>query len=396
MAAGNLGRHRVRMHTYFEPPANTHWTFGSDALAKAHWSNGSDALELWRELWQAAGYEPHVLSEADARNHPQYASLRQRWATLPTVNSRHYELSCFMRYAAMAATGGGWMVDYDVLPLRSHRQSAWATEEAADGKFTAFQSHVPALLHGAASEWDRVAQLLSSVPWQRNPEHFSHNGRPHVSDMHALAYYIGKGKIRSTHCGVVSAEQLFSGAGHTLRRRIVNPQHGNGSTLDCSAAARSDCRDRGALPLAVHLSHASIREGLQQVRLPMRYNWATLASRSAFERELLSGWRKHCHSRQSRGESSVPLAEALPGLLVNAELTQNGQHCHSDCRTHLGERCPFCGRDGACCRLGGTGRGTSKSNQTRACEYGLVGCRGYHCCVLAQDADRVSHFRRRK
>ena len=59
------------------------------------------------------------------------------------------------------------MVDYDVLPLRSHRQSAWATEEAADGKFTAFQSHVPALLHGAASEWDRVAQLLSSVPWQR-------------------------------------------------------------------------------------------------------------------------------------------------------------------------------------------------------------------------------------
>ena len=34
VAAGNLGRHRVRMHTYFEPPANTHWTFGSDALAK--------------------------------------------------------------------------------------------------------------------------------------------------------------------------------------------------------------------------------------------------------------------------------------------------------------------------------------------------------------------------
>ena len=110
----------LRVHTYFEPPPPGVKCCTSSAESKS-------ALALWREQWSAAGYEPRVLTEADARRHPQYEQLRERYAALPTVNSRHYELSCFVRYAAMAAQpDGGWMVDYDVMPLRTHEGSTWA------------------------------------------------------------------------------------------------------------------------------------------------------------------------------------------------------------------------------------------------------------------------------
>ena len=445
----------LRVHTYFEPAP-------SGAKATTTSAEAESALALWREQWSAAGYEPRVLTEADARRHPQYAQLRRRYAALPTVNPRHYELSCFVRYAAMAAQpNGGWMVDYDVMPLRTHEGSTWANALASSGNFTVFQRHVPALLHGDASEWERVAQLLSHVPWQSVPQLFSVNGRPHVSDMHALAYFIGEGAVQSTACGVVAPEQLFThrvdASGHAIgagaadaasaaamasrRRRannetaswrIVNPQRGGGSALLCRATA-GDRACRGAarggggageaqLPLAVHFSHAAIDTGLQAVQLPVGHKWATLASRSDFIRELMAGWRRHCAAAHPRhaaaaavlsassappapdcGEGngddssaeSVPLAKALPALLAASELSQNSKHCTADCRDHLGERCKFCGRDGACCRLDGTGgRGVSRSNQTRECDFGRVGCRGFHCCVLSKDAHRVKHFRR--
>lgn len=440
----------LRVHTYFEPPPRG--VRGTTSSAEAE-----SALALWREQWSVAGYEPLVLTEADARRHPQYEQLRKRYAALPTVNPRHYELSCFVRYVAMAAQpDGGWMVDYDVMPLRTHESITWASALAASGNFTVFQRHVPALLHGDASEWGRVAELLSNVPWQSAPRHFSHEGRPHVSDMHALDYFIKEGAVQSTACGVVAPEQLFThrvnasgraivgtadAAAAARRRRannetaswrIVNPQRGGGSALLCRATApQAACRGatRGGgtadahLPLAVHFSHASIQDGLQAVQLPVGHKWATLASRSVFVRELMAGWRTYCgardgathlhqcHAAARSGSSagtaapdcgegdessseSVPLAKALPALLTASELSQNSKHCLADCRAHLGERCKFCGRDGACCRLEGTGgRGASRSNQTRECDFGRIGCRGFHCCVLSKDANRVKHFR---
>ena len=75
------------------------------------------------------------------------------------------------------------MTDYDAMPLWPFAHDAWSGMNNVTGNFTVFQSHVPSLVHGSASEWTRVTELMSRVPWKLYPREFSHEGRPHVSDM---------------------------------------------------------------------------------------------------------------------------------------------------------------------------------------------------------------------
>ncbi|PIK43061.1 hypothetical protein BSL78_20090 [Apostichopus japonicus] len=94
-------------------------------------------LKAWKSAWSDAGWRPRVISEDDARKHPEYVSLRTRFERLPTINVKEYEMSCFMRHVAMAAVGGGWMSDYDVLPYHLPK----CTKPFNHGEFTAYHQH---------------------------------------------------------------------------------------------------------------------------------------------------------------------------------------------------------------------------------------------------------------
>lgn len=79
-------------------------------------TNPARLLDLWSEKWRGKGFEPRILSESDAKTHPGYSQFRDRIMRYPTVNNRQYELACYLRHMAMAATGEQLLVDYDVLP----------------------------------------------------------------------------------------------------------------------------------------------------------------------------------------------------------------------------------------------------------------------------------------
>lgn len=55
---------------------------------------------------------------APAPKHPRFAEFVALYYMLPTANPKHYEVSCYLRYLALASMGGGWMVDYAAPPLR--------------------------------------------------------------------------------------------------------------------------------------------------------------------------------------------------------------------------------------------------------------------------------------
>ena len=80
-----------------------------------------EMLELWNASWSLAGFHTRILTLADARRHPLYnqvqADLNQMASTGLLGTNVEYDRLCYLRYLAMAASGGGWMTDYDVLPL---------------------------------------------------------------------------------------------------------------------------------------------------------------------------------------------------------------------------------------------------------------------------------------
>merc|ERR1711957_772639 len=102
-------------------------------------------LDLWKELWQNSGWEPRVLTLDDAKNHPDYEIYRSLLLKLPNFVS-------YARWLAMAEHGsGGWMVEYDTIPLGI--TILVGLELPNNGLFTCYERNIPSLLSGNAVEW---------------------------------------------------------------------------------------------------------------------------------------------------------------------------------------------------------------------------------------------------
>jgi len=151
---------RPVMFTYYEPIPD------EEATAEK-------ILEVWKEAWSSAGWEPFVLSNDDAMRHPIFQELKVQFQEAEFKLSRS-NYACYLRWFAMAASGGGWMSDYDVLPLNMPP----SFELPNDGQFTGYERHVPCLLSGSAKEWDRMSNLVINS-FRNHPNEF-------WSDMYAL------------------------------------------------------------------------------------------------------------------------------------------------------------------------------------------------------------------
>jgi hypothetical protein len=93
----------MKVYTYFSP------------VPQIEQGPQFELLELWRKSWGANGWEPVILGPEDAQKSEQYGPIVSNVQNFPTSNPREYELSCFVRWAAMEAIRGGVMTDYDVM-----------------------------------------------------------------------------------------------------------------------------------------------------------------------------------------------------------------------------------------------------------------------------------------
>ena len=71
-------------------------------------------LDIWKKSWSCHGWNPVVLTLDDAKSHPLYESFYKECYKFPTVNSKEYEMACYVRWLAMTSRTG-WMTDYDVI-----------------------------------------------------------------------------------------------------------------------------------------------------------------------------------------------------------------------------------------------------------------------------------------
>eukprot|EP00549_Striatella_unipunctata_P025380 CAMPEP_0118710738 /NCGR_PEP_ID=MMETSP0800-20121206/23600_1 /TAXON_ID=210618 ORGANISM="Striatella unipunctata, Strain CCMP2910" /NCGR_SAMPLE_ID=MMETSP0800 /ASSEMBLY_ACC=CAM_ASM_000638 /LENGTH=310 /DNA_ID=CAMNT_0006615057 /DNA_START=108 /DNA_END=1037 /DNA_ORIENTATION=+ len=220
------------------------------------YSNDEALITSWKAEWTVQGWDPMVLTLADAKSHKDFDVLNRALDTLS--NFGYYDRLCFLRWLAMAAVGGGWMADYDTFPL-------WPMDGhvlPSGGKLTIHEGSkvggVPSLVSGNGEEWLRLAHSLV-----RNA--MEHNDDQHWSDMKALQelYQSKKDEIYQMEYNTVSGVVVLNG----------NPMKDN-----CDATDKK---------LAIHFSHYAITHGVVPTG-------AAVAERGAIAQAWVAQWRRSC------------------------------------------------------------------------------------------------------
>lgn len=138
-------------------------------------------LEIWRQTWEANGWDTEVLTEYEARDHPRYDEWRDSFMKLPTVNKPGYEMACWLRYVAMLVQGGGLLTDYDCLNFGFLPGDA--NFDFEDNLIPLFKGVPCAIIGGAWAYEHTINRFVAATELF---EVAGLPGQPHVSDMHLI------------------------------------------------------------------------------------------------------------------------------------------------------------------------------------------------------------------
>ena len=148
--------HVKRIHTNSSRPVMN--TFFERIAPEQRFTAMSDEdddalLNFWEQTWDSAGWEPVILNLQDAKQHPLYDSFERDLANL---GMDEFSKLSILRWLAMAAIGGGWLVDYDAFPIRDFRQDGLIN----NGELTIYEAVAPTLVSGSADAWLATATFL--------------------------------------------------------------------------------------------------------------------------------------------------------------------------------------------------------------------------------------------
>lgn len=157
---------KPKVHTYFRPCV--------DAAALEEQKR---ILAIWESNWREAGWEPVILTEVHARQHPDFQKYYEKFHAIPTANPKEYEMACWLRWLAMLQIGGGMMVDYDVLN-NGWEMPKWALDPDGTAPFIySTNNPVPCAVSGCQKAFGFAVSSFAAAK-----ERFVENGAPHVSD----------------------------------------------------------------------------------------------------------------------------------------------------------------------------------------------------------------------
>jgi hypothetical protein len=158
--------------TYFEP-------FSSDRQDEFQ-----AIVKLWNHSWRTQGWNTRVFSEKDAAKYPGYEELKAQFLDLPTVNDRRFEMSCYLRWLAMVATGCRWMSDIDMINFGFPPQQPWHGPV-----LHSYGGVMPALVTGSTDAFQAVVDTLKKISQDplNSTSVINVNHHPHVSDMLVFA-----------------------------------------------------------------------------------------------------------------------------------------------------------------------------------------------------------------
>jgi hypothetical protein len=134
----------------------------------------TELVDCWRQSFTEHKFNPTVLSEADARRHPQFDQIKALVETFPTANDRVYENACWLRWLAFELVAPALFTDYDVINFALAPDMV-PTKEMA----TSLQIGRPSCLYASPKAIREFVSLF------KNAQDYvtDYCGKLHVSDM---------------------------------------------------------------------------------------------------------------------------------------------------------------------------------------------------------------------
>jgi hypothetical protein len=271
------------MHTFFQridPEHHHEGTTFNKGTGMSTDKGHAELLAAWEFGWQTAGFDTRILNIEDVEKHANYKKIRK---FLDGEAFGEYDELCFLRWFAMAASGGGWMSDYDVVPLKSlvphdilaaPRKLDKSLMEGNNGiplpnkgTFTIFDSdgRVPSLMSGSAKEWERLANGLMDLARKHTDDFYS--------DMYAINDYDKEHK------------KSFEKASDVVYR-LADVVDTNG-LIDCEKVWKEAKKHNWA----VHFSHWNIHDAVENGILD---GSVTHDDRPWIAREFIADWDQQC------------------------------------------------------------------------------------------------------
>ena len=257
-----LNQRRPIMYTFYATIYDHPFNKPAGMSHEAH----NALLELWKNRWWDAGWEPKILTEEDAEQHPDYEKLR---SMVDNIKTGSYDKLCFLRWLAMGAVGGGWMGDYDVLPLHDFR-TVDGFDLPNNGALTIHNRLCPSLVSGVKSEWDRMAKRL-------------------------IEYGLEK-QLRTDQRTVVALYKKYPNIfkiDYSVTQHMFNTT--TWSTHECDAFTPTTMR-------AAHFAHVPLIRAKAEGKLPASF---TMDQRPVAVAEWLEMWHKACGSKVFQGASPL-------------------------------------------------------------------------------------------
>ena len=173
-------------------------------------------LDLWRKGWATRGWNPIILTFADAVKNPKFPDFEEALAKLPCATDRKRWVHQFYRWLALDSKGGGLMVDYDVLP------GDFTPTSIAENGVRVFRDHEASEMFGAYQNKGAIETWIKHILiYDAQPSDLLED-KPHVDDddimraMHKpeavpsnLTHFTGV--VRGTDRKSVAMERFLSG-----------------------------------------------------------------------------------------------------------------------------------------------------------------------------------------
>lgn len=164
---------RCTVYSYFHSPGQGNKLNASDPYENVQLRS----IKLWLRGWHSHGFNPQFLTITDAESYDNFTARTKVFASFPTVNSKFYELTCFQRWMAFQAVGGGVLMDFDILPFGSNPLfSQFQVDNCgATDQLISFEELAPMVVFGNGNAVERLISVFAS--FKIGPD------QKHVSDM---------------------------------------------------------------------------------------------------------------------------------------------------------------------------------------------------------------------